>query len=217
MWGAKDGRHEKDTFFPQVIHSFTKETHLPWVTEQENKAGVLHCIAQSSAAGDRSLRRSAGNFRELHILGAPAPGPEQVCEECWPFFLSLSAPTRGNGMAAATWPPTPPFIEEQRFPKELLTSLSCPCLESFSLSLVSLALSLSWPLAQFGRYLIYYLLNRQTYPFPLLNFTTLQVLVTVITNTINHLHGSFKSTQIVYAIQQNTLVWGYFILSLVFV
>lgn len=98
--------------------------------------------------------------------------------------------------------------------KELLTSLSCPCLESFSLSLVSLTLPLSWPLTQFGRYLIYYLLNRQTYSFPLLNFTTLQVLVTVITNIINHLHGSFKSIQIVSVIQQNTLVWGYFILSL---
>lgn len=39
MRGAKDGMHEKDTFSPQVIHSFTKETHLTWVTEQENKAG----------------------------------------------------------------------------------------------------------------------------------------------------------------------------------
>lgn len=61
---------KKGTFFPQVTHSVTKEIYPQWVTELENKAVVLHCLAQSSAAGDQNLGGSAGNFRKVNTLEA---------------------------------------------------------------------------------------------------------------------------------------------------
>ena len=107
--GAKDSTHEKGTFLPQVVHSFTKEIHLPQVMELENKTGVLHCPAQSRAAGDQSLGRSAGNFREVNTLEAlnqhlaqnkRARNTGHCYFHCHPLQGVM-------GWLQVTWPPTP--------------------------------------------------------------------------------------------------------------
>lgn len=69
---AQDSTHETDTVSSQVIHSVTKETPLAQVKQQENKAGVLHCMAQSNDTGDQQLERSAGNCLEVNTSGAPS-------------------------------------------------------------------------------------------------------------------------------------------------
>lgn len=186
----------RKTHSPLNSFSFTKETHLTWVTEQENKAGVWHWMPLSNAAGDLSLGRSAGNFGELNILGAPAAGPEQVHKECWPFFLSLSSPAMDDGVAAATWSPTPTsnwrtkaparnhWLPSYPLPWSLFPYPVVPLLPLFRGHWLSLGAT--WLFAE-----------QANIPLSLLNFTILQVLVTVITNTINHLHSFFKSIQIV--------------------
>ena len=99
-------------------------------------------------------------------------------------------------------PGSQPLITRQKAPAGSC-SLLHRCLEPFPLSLCIsfpeclLALSLSLLLAQFGSHWIYYSLNTANLLLSLLSFIILQVLVTVVTNTRNHLCDIFISTLIV--------------------